>query len=285
MLERGPRLSTPTSPSRCTSSTCRRSTSSIQGQGAQFVTATGVGGGSNLYLAASLRAPTETFERRDRKPGDGPDRRMWPDALSSRAPSTPTTRASRPRCASPRPTWSQVSRSGGAVGRDAGRGRATPATACRWRSAPTAASTRSGATPAASTARRTPSSPTTWRARRRRASAVRPLRRVESVRQSSARPVPLHRHREPHGPGDEGRDGDGGDRVQGADPRHRRDERRPDPAALTQRPPGAERRRSASTSAATATTSRPSSTTRRRSATCSASRATARSTRASRSRR
>src|SRR6185312_7740847 len=42
----------------------------IQGQGAQVVTANAVGGGSNLYLAASLRAPTETFERRDRKPGD-----------------------------------------------------------------------------------------------------------------------------------------------------------------------------------------------------------------------
>ena len=50
----------------------------IQGQGAQVVTANAVGGGSNLYLAASLRAPSETFERRDRRPGDGPDRRMWP---------------------------------------------------------------------------------------------------------------------------------------------------------------------------------------------------------------
>src|SRR5689334_4913165 len=54
----------------------------IQGQGAQVVTANAVGGGSNLYLAASLRSPTETFERRDRVPGDGPDRRMWPNAIS-----------------------------------------------------------------------------------------------------------------------------------------------------------------------------------------------------------
>src|SRR5919198_5381003 len=37
----------------------------IQGQGAQVVAANAVGGGSNLYLAASLRAPSETFERRD----------------------------------------------------------------------------------------------------------------------------------------------------------------------------------------------------------------------------
>ena len=54
----------------------------IQGQGAQIVVANAVGGGSNLYLAASIRAPTETFERRDRRPGDGPDRRMWPRAIS-----------------------------------------------------------------------------------------------------------------------------------------------------------------------------------------------------------
>jgi choline dehydrogenase-like flavoprotein len=53
-----------------------------QGQGAQVVTANAVGGGSNLYLAASLRSPSETFERRDRRPGDGPERRMWPDLIS-----------------------------------------------------------------------------------------------------------------------------------------------------------------------------------------------------------
>src|SRR5205807_6695414 len=57
----------------------------IQGQGAQVVTANAVGGGSNLYLAASLRAPTETFERHDRRPGDGPDRRIWPRAISRRS--------------------------------------------------------------------------------------------------------------------------------------------------------------------------------------------------------
>gem|GEM_PF-5195094 len=50
----------------------------IQGQGAQVVVANGVGGGSQLYLAASIRSPRETFERRDRRPGDGPERRMWP---------------------------------------------------------------------------------------------------------------------------------------------------------------------------------------------------------------
>ena len=50
----------------------------IQGQGAQVVTANAVGGGSNLYLAASLRSPSETFERRDRCPDDGPTRRTRP---------------------------------------------------------------------------------------------------------------------------------------------------------------------------------------------------------------
>ena len=56
----------------------------IQGQGAQIVVGNGVGGGSNLYLAASLRAPSETFERRDHRPDDGPDRRMWPAEVTRR---------------------------------------------------------------------------------------------------------------------------------------------------------------------------------------------------------
>src|SRR5918992_1562497 len=54
----------------------------IQGQGAQIVVANGVGGGSALYLAASLRSPRETFERRDRRQGDGDERRMWPAEIS-----------------------------------------------------------------------------------------------------------------------------------------------------------------------------------------------------------
>ena len=46
----------------------------VQGLGAQIVLGDGVGGSSNLYLAASLRSPSETFERRDHRPDDGPDR-------------------------------------------------------------------------------------------------------------------------------------------------------------------------------------------------------------------
>jgi len=84
----------------------------IQGQGAQFVTASGIGGGSNLYLAASLRAPMETFERRDRKPGDGSERRMWPAALS-RATLNRYYARTEAALRVQRPTWSQVSRSGG----------------------------------------------------------------------------------------------------------------------------------------------------------------------------
>ncbi len=84
----------------------------IQGQGAQIVTANAVGGGSNLYLAASLRAPTETFERRDRRPGDGPDRRMWPAALSRRA-LDPYYSLAEAGLRVNRPTWDQVSKSGG----------------------------------------------------------------------------------------------------------------------------------------------------------------------------
>jgi choline dehydrogenase-like flavoprotein len=84
----------------------------IQGQGAQVVTANAVGGGSNLYLAASLRAPRETFERRDRRPGDGPDRRMWPQAISRHSLDRYYARVERGLRVR-RPSWDQVSKSGG----------------------------------------------------------------------------------------------------------------------------------------------------------------------------
>src|SRR4051794_6230703 len=85
---------------------------STQGSGAQFVVANAVGGGSNLYLAASLRSPTENFERHDHAPDDGPDRRMWPREIS-RATLNPyyarAERALRVR----QPSWNEVSKSGG----------------------------------------------------------------------------------------------------------------------------------------------------------------------------
>ncbi|HEY5188648.1 MAG TPA: GMC family oxidoreductase [Solirubrobacteraceae bacterium] len=84
----------------------------IQGQGAQVVTANAVGGGSNLYLAASVRAPRETFERRDRRPGDGPDRRMWPQAISRRTLDT-YYRQAELGLRVQRPSWAEVSKSGG----------------------------------------------------------------------------------------------------------------------------------------------------------------------------
>ncbi len=84
----------------------------IQGQGAQVVTANAVGGGSNLYLAASLRSPRETFERRDRRPDDGPTRRMWPQAISRRVLDPYYARAERGLRVE-QPTWDQVSKSGG----------------------------------------------------------------------------------------------------------------------------------------------------------------------------
>lgn len=84
----------------------------IQGQGAQVVTARGVGGGSALYLAASLRAPSETFERRDRRPGDGPERRIWPKPVSRAALDRYYERAERALRVR-RPAWGEVSKSGG----------------------------------------------------------------------------------------------------------------------------------------------------------------------------
>jgi choline dehydrogenase-like flavoprotein len=80
--------------------------------GGQVVVANAVGGGSNLYLAASLRAPSETFERRDHHPDDGPDRRMWPAAISRKTLDPYYARAEAGLRVS-RPRWDQVSKSGG----------------------------------------------------------------------------------------------------------------------------------------------------------------------------
>src|SRR3954466_16425907 len=80
--------------------------------GVQVVTANAVGGGANLYLAASLRSPQETFERRDHRADDGEDRRMWPKEISRRTLDPYYARAEaglRVR----RPAWNQVSKSGG----------------------------------------------------------------------------------------------------------------------------------------------------------------------------
>ena len=80
--------------------------------GVQVVAANAVGGGSNLYLAASLRAPREIFERRDRRADDGPARRMWPRAISRRTLDRYYARAEAALRVS-RPSWREVSKSGG----------------------------------------------------------------------------------------------------------------------------------------------------------------------------
>src|SRR5919204_5098438 len=80
--------------------------------GAQMVVANAVGGGSNLYLAASIRAPSETFERRDHRLDDGPDRRMWPAPISRRTLDPYYARAEAGLRVT-RPSWDQVSKSGG----------------------------------------------------------------------------------------------------------------------------------------------------------------------------
>ncbi|MGH2978457.1 MAG: FAD-dependent oxidoreductase, partial [Solirubrobacterales bacterium] len=84
----------------------------VQGQGAQIVVGDGVGGGSNFYLAASLRSPRETFERRDRHPDDGPARRVWPSQLS-RATLNPYYARVEAALRVQRPTWKQVAKAGG----------------------------------------------------------------------------------------------------------------------------------------------------------------------------
>ena len=104
----------------------------VQGQGAQVVIGDGVGGGSNLYLAASLRSPRETFERRDRRPGDGPERRMWPSEIS-RAALNPYYRRVELALRVQRPSWKQIAKSGG-LWADTRPTPGTRATACRSRS-------------------------------------------------------------------------------------------------------------------------------------------------------
>ena len=110
----------------------------IQGQGAEIVVGNGVGGGSNFYLAASLRSPSETFERRDHRPDDGPDRRMWPQQIS-RAALDPFYKRAEQALRVQRPTWKQVAKSGG-LWAATSTAPVTRATACRSRSTSIAAS-------------------------------------------------------------------------------------------------------------------------------------------------
>ncbi len=84
----------------------------IQGQGAQVVVADLVGGGSNLYLAASLRSPSETFERRDRHPDDPGSGRVWPAEIS-RAALDPYYERIEAGLRVEQPGWDEVSKSGG----------------------------------------------------------------------------------------------------------------------------------------------------------------------------
>jgi enediyne biosynthesis protein E9 len=80
--------------------------------GAQMVVANAVGGGSNLYLAASIRAPTEIFERRDHHPDDGDDRRMWPHEISRNSLNPFYARVEQGLRVR-QPSWHEVSKSGG----------------------------------------------------------------------------------------------------------------------------------------------------------------------------
>ena len=127
----------------------------IQGQGAQIVVANLVGGGSNLYLAASLRSPT-----RDLRAPRPPSRRRPATGGCGRRRSAAATldryyRRAEAGAAGPPAVAGTRSRSRAASGRRRCARPATPATACRWRSTSTAASTPSGATRAASSAPRT----------------------------------------------------------------------------------------------------------------------------------
>ena len=260
----------------------------VQGLGAQIVLGDGVGGSSNLYLAASLRSPSETFERRDHRPDDGPDRRMWPSEITRQALNPYYQRAEQALRVQ-RPSWNQVAKSGGlwaaslaAAGHTCDRvpqaidlSRCIQAkwchTGCIFGAKNSVITNYLSAAEALGV-------------------QVRPNSQAELVRQSAARPyryVVTASEMDNEG-ADATRQPSGHDvrrGVQGADPRRRRDGQLAAADALDGRSCRASRSAWASTSASTATTSRRSSTTSARSATCSASPATARSTRATTSRR
>ena len=103
---------TPTSASRWTSSTSRSVYGLIQGQGAQVVIGDGVGGGSNLYLAASLRSPSETFERRTTTPTTAPTGACGRRRSAAQTLDPYYARAEQALRVQ-RPTWNQVAKAGG----------------------------------------------------------------------------------------------------------------------------------------------------------------------------
>ena len=124
--------STPTSASRWTSSTCSRaSTAWSRAQGAQIVVGDGVGGGSNLYLAASLRSPTRDL----RAPRPPARRRPRPahvaEPRSAARRSNPYYARAEQALRVQRPDLEPGAEVRRPVGRDAQSPPGTPATACR----------------------------------------------------------------------------------------------------------------------------------------------------------
>ena len=221
---------------------------------------------SSTANARRRRARTSTWPRRCA-------RRARPSSAATAAPTTAPTGACGPRAISRSDARTATTRAPSAalrvrqpdvergvevrraVGGHARRRRATPATACRWRSTSAAAWTPSGATPAASSARRTRVNTNYLASAERAGVRVRPNRQVERVRRarpnaSGYRYVVTASVMDNEGP-DPTRQpaGQRGDRVQGADPGRGRDGHAADPDALAHRPARRCPSRSAATSA------------------------------------
>ncbi|MCM2416594.1 GMC family oxidoreductase [Streptomyces sp. RKAG293] len=109
VLERGPRLAAADFAHSMQLGTYNRIVDVIQGDGISVVAGNCVGGGSVVYFAASLRAPTFAFERRGSL-----GRRIWPAALS-RASLDPWYDRAEESLPVARTDWPDVSYAGGVL--------------------------------------------------------------------------------------------------------------------------------------------------------------------------
>ena len=137
ILERGPRLATEDFTQDLRLDTYTRIVDLINGTGMSVVAGNCVGGGSVVYFAASLRAPSFVFERQGTL-----GRRLWPASITRRALDHWYNRVERVLPVAQQ-GWDEISYAGGLWPRRAPT-RGTPAIRCRSRSTSASARTATG---------------------------------------------------------------------------------------------------------------------------------------------